>query len=292
MTTPLKIFFLKGLLMGKIVTCTINKGGTGKTTLAVALSCYSVKKGMTVALVDLDSQANATLQFISSDASRHCLAASDLFENKSNGMDTKKVCFLSVKRGNIEPDSTNYDSLSSVDNYSFAIIPGNDLLLSVERLPTELVSTFVSNLKELAKSFDLVVCDTPPTKGFGMLAPLMASDYAFSPINPDAFSPKGVISIFDRIKAIKSKENRNLIFLGVVINRLNSHIPLQKKVSQHLQKQLGDMVIPQVIKERSAISNASFSRRPVWYKARSGASQIAGKEMKTTMQLLLDKMNL
>jgi chromosome partitioning protein len=278
--------------MGKIITCTVNKGGTGKTTLSVALACYAVKKGMKVALVDLDSQANATHQFVSSKESKNCLASSDLFEINNKGIDAKKVCFLSVKRGNIEPDNTIYDSLKSVNKYHFAIIPGNDLLLSVERLPTELVSIFVTNLKELANHFDLVVCDTPPTKGFGMLAPLMASDYAFSPINPDAFSADGVASLFSRVKAIKSKENRNLKFLGVVINRLNTHSPLQKKVSAHLEKQLGDMVISQVITERSAISNASFSRRPVWYKATSGSSRIAGKEMKKTMQLLLDKMNL
>jgi hypothetical protein len=33
------IAFFKDFIMGKIVTCTVHKGGTGKTTLSVALAC-------------------------------------------------------------------------------------------------------------------------------------------------------------------------------------------------------------------------------------------------------------
>ncbi|SMG67323.1 hypothetical protein BMETH_960_1 [methanotrophic bacterial endosymbiont of Bathymodiolus sp.] len=41
-----------------------------------------------------------------------------------------------------------------------------------------------------------------------MLAPLMASDYAFSPINPDAFSSDGVASLFEKIRAIKEEKQK------------------------------------------------------------------------------------
>ena len=77
-----------------------------------------------------------------------------------------------------------------------------------------------------------------------------------------------------------------------MINRLNTHSPLQKEVAEYMKKQLGDHILPQVIAERSAISHSAFSRRPVWYQARSGSSRLAAKEMKNTMQHLLDKMEL
>lgn len=276
--------------MGKIVTCTVHKGGTGKTTLSVALTCYAVKQGLSVAIVDLDSQCNATKQFISMSDTGDCLTASDLFD--ASDIHAKKVCFIPHKRGDIEPDNVIYDSLVNASNHGFSVIPANDILLSVERLPIDSASIFVKNLRELSNHFDLIVCDTPPTKGFGMLAPLMASDYAFSPINPDAFSSDGVASLFEQIRAIKDEKNKDLEFLGLVINRLNTHSPLQKKVAEYMKKQLGDSVISQVIAERSAISNSAFSRRPVWYKARSGSTRIAAKEIKNTMQILLDKMEL
>ena len=276
--------------MGKIITCTVHKGGTGKTTLSVALACYAVKKGLRVALVDLDSQCNATKQFISLVDAEGCLATSDLFGNVD--LLNMPACFMPHKRGNIEPDNVVKASLSSKDSLDFAVIPANDLLLSVERLPINSAAVFADNLRSLATHFDLVVCDTPPTKGFGMLAPLMASDYAFSPVNPDAFSSNGVASLFEKIRAIQGENNKDLNFLGLVINRLNTHSPLQKEVAEYMKNQLGDHILPQVIAERSAISNSAFSRRPVWYQARSGSSRIAAREMINTMQILLDRMEL
>ena len=276
--------------MGKIVTCTVHKGGTGKTTLSVALACYAVKQGLSVAIVDLDSQCNATKQFIALDQVGECLTASDLFD--MTDLQTKTVCFVPHKKGDIEPDNVLHDSLDNAVKHRFSVIPANDVLLSVERLPIESASIFSKNLRSLSEYFDLVVCDTPPTKGFGMLAPLMASDYAFSPINPDAFSSDGVASLFEKIRAIKDEKNKKLEFLGLVINRLNTHSPLQKQVANYMKEQLGNNVISQVIAERSAISNSAFSRRPVWYQARSGSTRIAAKEIKNTMKILLDKMEM
>ncbi|SMG67322.1 hypothetical protein BMETH_960_0 [methanotrophic bacterial endosymbiont of Bathymodiolus sp.] len=63
-------------------------------------------------------------------------------------------------------------------------------------------------------------------------------------------------------------------------------------MANYMKEQLGNNVISQVIAERSAISNSAFSRRPVWYQARSGSTRIAAKEIKNTMKILLDKMEM
>lgn len=278
--------------MGKIVTCAVNKGGVGKTTTSVALASLAFNQGLRVCFVDFDVQANGTKQFYSRKNSEDCLSSGDLFELKKEDVSLKKVCFIEGKKGFIEADSTYFEALNNKNKLRFAVIPATDSLLSVERLPTNVIPSFVANLKELSNHFDLVVCDTPPTKGFGMLAPLLASNFAYSPINPDAFSADGVASIFSKIKEIKSKGNPSLEFIGILINRLNTHSPLQKEVSNELVKKLGKMVIPQVIIERSAINNASFSKRPVWYQVKSGASKKASDEMKMAMNQLLNKMNL
>ena len=46
--------------MGKIVTVSIHKGGTGKTTIAAHLAFLAAERGAKTLLVDLDAQGNAS----------------------------------------------------------------------------------------------------------------------------------------------------------------------------------------------------------------------------------------
>ena len=49
--------------MGKIIAVANQKGGVGKTTTCVNLTCALKKRGRRVLLVDLDPQASATDYF-------------------------------------------------------------------------------------------------------------------------------------------------------------------------------------------------------------------------------------
>ena len=51
-------------MSGKIVTVAIHKGGTGKTTAAVNLAHLSRESGFRTLLIDLDTQGNATDNFL------------------------------------------------------------------------------------------------------------------------------------------------------------------------------------------------------------------------------------
>ncbi len=250
-------------MRGKIITCAIHKGGAGKTTGAVSLVNMAHEMGARVCLIDLDPQGNAGDNFVVEGACESFETASDLFKEQ----EAKPV--FEVQPG-------------------LGLVFATDDLFSIERYPVEAASVFRLRLHELAAQFDLIVIDTPPTMGFAMLAPLIASDFAFSPIVPDAYSIKGVSSLFKRIQQVKKSHNPKLQFLGLLINQWNKRDSDQNKTVEQLKEKLAKYVIPHTIGFRSAIAKAARRKQPVWYKASTGSARTAAKEVKAAMQWIIE----
>lgn len=252
--------------MGAIVTSAIHKGGTGKTTAAVALAFYAQRMGLSVLLVDLDSQGNASRTWVT---------------DVPDGVETASRLFLDVEP---QPAYTAADGI--------AIIAADPGLLGVERLPLDAAETFKKRLQAHAAPYDLVIVDTPPTMGFAMLAPLMASDFVFSPIIPDAYGIDGVSSLFAKVKAVQANGNKNLKFLGLLINRWNRRNRDQSEIVDAMRAKLGANVMPFAITDRAAIANAAHRKAPVWRGAQGGAAKVAAKEVRAAMAHIVKQMNL
>lgn len=250
--------------MSKIITIAIHKGGTGKTTLVSHLAMHAHQQGLSVLLIDLDAQSNLST-FFKLDATNS--GSSSLF---------------------LEKPTFEKQTIAE----QFDLIHADEGLFGIERLPFESAQTFKKNLKALSKNYDLTIIDTPPTMGFAMLAPLIASDFVVSPVIPDAYSVNGVRSLFNRIKTVKAKQNPNLQFLGLVLNRFNSRNKQQAEMLKQFQTTLAGQIIAKPLADRSAIANAAYEGKAVWDKPKSGAARVAGQEMKQVMQELMQKMKL
>jgi len=255
--------------MGSIITIAIHKGGTGKTVVSLNLAFFAtLKLNKKVLLVDLDVQGNASysLQKGMVDNSG-CLTSSMLFK-ESLGSDKLPVNL-----------SENLD-----------LIPPDDSLNGVERYPLETAMFFKKHLQKIAANYDLVIVDTPPTMGFAMLAPLMVSDFALSPIVPDDYSFEGAKNMFQKVKAIKNKENPSLNFLGLLINRWNRTNPDQNKKVNELHSKLSQIVLEREIAEKTAIAKAASTGVPVWYRPSGGAARQTAKETMVAIALVFKKM--
>lgn len=251
--------------MGKILTVAIHKGGTGKTTIVSHLALYAHSKKLSVLIIDMDAQANISA-FFNVDSAK--IGASGLF----------------LKDREVVP--------LSIDGETFKLIPADEGLLGIERLPFETVQLFRQRLRTFANTFDLVILDTPPTMGFAMLAPLIASDFALSPVIPDAFSVRGVKTLFAKIKAVRAKQNPSLKFLGLVINRWNSRNVQQVEMVKKFLEALPGQIIATPLADRSAIANAAYESKAVWDKPNGGAARIAAQEMLAVMQEIMEKMGM
>src|SRR5436305_13346154 len=122
----------------KVVSFSIFKGGTGKTTTSVNTAAALVKKGKKVLLVDLDQQASAT-RYLDLDP-----------EQSPNLYDV----FMGVKPAQLAIRKTqfNIDVLSShvlLAAIEEALEPGDELKISELLTP-------------LKPSYDFILIDTPP----------------------------------------------------------------------------------------------------------------------------------
>lgn len=251
---------------GKIVTVAIHKGGTGKTTAAVNLAHLAREQHHKTLLVDLDTQGNATDNFIKN-VPQGILTASKLFAGK--------------------PELPVLNSNDGLD-----IVPADGALLAVERYPFETAEVFKEQVRELSKAYDVVIIDTPPTMGFAMLAPLVSSDFAFAPIIPDAYGVKGVKSLLMRVADIQRKHNPDLKFIGLLINQWDRRNRAQNQVVEVLKNKLAGRLIPHAIGIHAAVGYSVHNQVAVWHNATSGAHRVAGRVFKTAMEWILGRLEL
>jgi chromosome partitioning protein len=253
--------------MAKIVTVAIHKGGTGKTTMAVNLAFLAAERGARTLMVDLDPQKNATTTIV----------------------DPNKVEFSGI-RGTAElfeeaePSKPVYEARAALH-----MLPADDRLFGVERLPYEAVELFANRLLALGSQYDLIVVDTPPTMGFGMLAPLLVSDFAFAPVLPNRYSTDGLENLIVRVNEIKTSTNPKLNFLGILINKWRKTSPAQNRMVKQLRKELGDYMMPLSLPDSSAIEESTNERRPAWHDVKGGTHRRAAKAIREVLGAILDQ---
>ena len=87
--------------MGKIIAVANQKGGVGKTTTCVNLTCALKKRGRRVLLVDCDPQGNSTSGMgVDKTATPNCY---DMLMNGAAAAD----CIRSTKYGDVLPANMN-----------------------------------------------------------------------------------------------------------------------------------------------------------------------------------------
>jgi chromosome partitioning protein len=252
--------------MGKICTVAIHKGGTGKTTVSAHLAFLASEQGSKTLLVDLDSQGNASDTVLVEQPDLELFrTASDLFEEA-------------------EPSKPILNAGANLD-----VLPADQRLLGIERLDFEVATLFSRRLRALAGDYDLLVIDTPPTMGFAMLAPLLASDVAFAPIIPDAYSVKGIESLIGKVHEIRQSHNPGLIFLGLLVNKWRHNSKAQNETVARFRSELGEFMIPHALAESAAIADAAHSHKPVWRNARTGSQRKAGRDAREALSWVLER---
>ena len=189
----------------KVITFSIFKGGTGKTTSSVNTAAALVKKGKKVLLVDLDQQASAT-RYLDLDPD----ASPNLYE-----------VFMGAQQAPLAVRKTKHgvDVLSShvlLAAIEEALEPGDELK----------VLDFINPLKPL---YDFILIDTPPGKAMLAFNGLAAADLILIPASAERMAVDGVADLINHVQRIMwnkfSLTHQELRILFTMYRSTTTHSP-------------------------------------------------------------------
>jgi chromosome partitioning protein len=162
----------------KVVSFSIFKGGTGKTTTAVNTAAALVQRGKKVLLVDLDQQASAT-RYLGLDP-----------EQSPNLYDV----FMGAR---------SVASAVRQTQFNIDVLPSHILLAAIEEaLEPGDEMRLTEALTPLRPLYDFILVDTPPGKAMLAFNGLAAADLIVIPASAERMAVDGVADLIAHVQRI------------------------------------------------------------------------------------------
>ena len=216
----------------------IQRGGTAKTTTALALTQAAAAEGRRVLAIDLDPQGNFSFS-MAADMNRR--SSFDLLMGKT-------IAATDIQRtpcgAYMIPASWNLSTVTTARG-------------SANRLRRA--------LEPLHSRFDLIIIDTPPTAGELQYNALQAATGLIIPLQADIFGLHGLYQIADTAAQFQNS-NPDLSITGIVITKHNARSTVSKQMQQNIIDAAAGMNIPYLgaIREGVAIREAQTMQQSLF----------------------------
>lgn len=236
------------------------KGGVGKTTVALGLASAAAHAGRRVVVIDLDPQANATTGLAVWSPERTVDLA------------------LAAERPGVLAEVLHRSGWPPELGPAPQVAPSSPALAARE---PQLVTDPIGAQDRLQVAMegldvDLVVIDCPPSLGLLTVNGLFAADHALIVTEPAAWASDGVQQIIRTVTRIGQRRNGALGIAGIAVNRLGRTRDARYWHEQ-LRELYGDQVLPP-IHLRAAIAEASAQSLPIHgLGTRAGAAEAAAE---------------
>jgi chromosome partitioning protein len=218
------------------------KGGVGKTSIAVNLSASLAHYGRSALLIDLDPQGNATT---------------------GSGVD-KTACEYTVY-GVLIGEHGLKEAIKRCEG-GFDIVPSNrDLagaeveLIAMERREYRLRDALAS----ARDAYEFVVIDCPPALNMLTVNGFAAADAVIIPMQCEYYALEGLSDLVGTLRKVKQNLNPKIEIEALVRTMYDPRSTLTVQVSDELKRHYGDKVFDTVIPRNIRIAEAPSFGKPV-----------------------------
>ena len=238
------------------------KGGVGKTTVALGLAATAWSRGIDTLVVDLDPQGNATTGLGVWDPPFSVDQA--LAEERAGSI-------AGLRTPSAWPDHPKGVRAPSVVAATPALAMREPQLLNDPIGANDRLALSLQGIDH-----ELVIIDCPPSLGLLTVNGLFAADRALIVTEPGAWASDGVSQILRTVERIASRRGNDLRIAGVAVNRLGRTRDA-RYWNEQLRADHGAIVLDP-IHLRAAVPEASASSLPIHaLGARPGAAEAAAQ---------------
>jgi chromosome partitioning protein len=228
--------------MGRVFVVANQKGGVGKTSIAVNLSASLAHYGRRVLLIDLDPQGNATT---------------------GSGID-KTACEKTVYGMLLGEYPVGEAVLRCEGNYD--IVPSNRELagaevelIGIERREYRLRDALAGTVA----GYDFVVIDCPPALNMLTVNGFTAADAVIIPMQCEYYALEGLSDLVGTLRKVKQNLNPKIEIEALVRTMYDPRSTLTMQVSDELKRHYGEKVFDTVIPRNIRIAEAPSFGKPV-----------------------------